>query len=306
MDPASDLFLFNKIVKNGSFAAAADQLNMTPSGVSKRLSRFENRLEVRLFNRTTRTLSLTESGQALYDRAQSILEAIEDAETQTRELSRIPRGKLRVACSDAFAVHVIVPMLAEFNRQYPEVAVTLVQGDGPLNIVEAQIDLAIRFIRPTNPDFVAKRLVADPWVVCASPAYLSKYGAPKTPDELHEHRCLTIKAKNEETNQWYFDHPQSTITVDGAFSGIGLVVKAAALQGLGIARLASFLVQKELQNGDLVQVLDEYMPTDERCIYAVYPHRDYLPLKIRVFIDTLERLQFPTSLPDTDLAESSD
>jgi len=291
MDPASDLYLFNEIVKHGSFAGAAAQLNMTPSGVSKRLSRFENRLEVRLFNRTTRTLSLTESGQALHNRAHAILEAIEDAETQTRELSLIPRGRLRVACSDAFAVHVIVPMLVQFYSDYPEVAVTLVQGDGPLDIVEAQVDLAIRFVRPTNTAFVAKRLVDDPWVVCASPAYLEHHGQLKTPMDLSNHRCLTIRAKQEETNKWEFSHKQqASVMVDSAFSGIGLVVKAAALEGLGIARLANFLVHEEINNGDLVRVLDAYVPDEERCIYAVYPHREYLPLKVRVFIDALEKV----------------
>jgi DNA-binding transcriptional LysR family regulator len=291
MDPASDLYLFSQIVNNGSFVSAAKQLKMTPSGVSKRLSRFEQRLQVRLFNRTTRTLALTESGQALFDRAQAILDAIEDAETQTRELSRVPRGRLRVACSDAFALHVIMTMLRRFSNEFPEVAVTLIQGDGPLDLLAEQVDLAIRFERPTNLSFVATKLIEDPWVVCASPGYLDEYGTPALPTDLVEHRCVTIQAKQDETNTWEFRQGDriESVTLNSTFSGIGLVVKAAAMEGLGIARLANFLVATELENGSLVQLLPDYQTATGRSIYAVYPNKEFLPLKVRVFIDALKR-----------------
>jgi DNA-binding transcriptional LysR family regulator len=209
MDSISDLYAFCEIVALGSFVRAARSLNMTPSGVSKKLSRFEERLNVRLLNRTTRTLALTEAGRDLYAQGKSILASIDEAEARAKHVSLTPRGRLRIACSDAFAVQVLAPMLSVFQERYPEVSITLIQGDGPIDIIEEEVDVAIRFERPTNAAFVAKRLIQDPWVVCASPSY--------------------------------------------------------------------FQIFPEM-------ILDD----DDRAIYAVYPHREYLPVKVRVFVDELE------------------
>ena len=289
MDSVSDLYVFNEIVRAGSFVGAAARLNMTPSGVSKKLSRFENRLKVRLLNRTTRTLALTESGRELHSRGQAILSSIEEAEAQARHVSLAPQGHLRVACSDAFAIQVVLPMLAAFQKNYPDVTVTLLQGDGPLDLIEEQVDLAIRFERPTNASFVAKRLVGDPWIVCASPSYLDQFGLPEQPSDLVVHRCLTIHARGRELDRWVFNRgdAEEEIRISSSFSGIGLVVKAAAMQGLGIARLAAFLVKDDIASGQLVPLFSDYQSAEERAIYAVYPHREFLPLKVRAFIDEL-------------------
>ena len=260
---------------------------MTPSGVSKRFSRFEERLQVRLLNRTTRSLSLTESGEELYQRAALILDAIDDAESQARALSRTPSGKIRVACSDALALLVVVPMLSEFRDAYPELSVSLIQGDGPLDLLAEKVDLAIRFERPEHTSFVAKRLVDDPWVICASPDYLNRFGEPQEPAELLAHRCLTIEARMQENNLWEFEREE--ITVRSVFSGIGLVVREAALAGLGIARLARFLVSEDIAAGRLAPLLESRMPKSDRAVYAVYPNREFLPAKVRVFIDALEK-----------------
>lgn len=291
MDALSDLRLFSEIVNRGSFVEAAEHLDMTPSGVSKRLSRFEDRLQVRLFNRTTRSLALTEPGQELFQRARLILDAIDEAESYTRALSKTPSGKIRVASSDAFALHVIVPMLEELNITYPELSVILVQGDGPLDLVAEKVDLAIRFEKPVHASFVAKRLIADPWIVCASPNYIGRFGKPEEPTQLLAHRCLTIEARQSESNRWEFSDGKETehITIDSVFSGIGLVVKEAAVAGLGVARLANFLVKDEIRAGRLVPLLESHMPPSDRSIYAVYPNREFLPIKVRVFIDALHQ-----------------
>ena len=286
METANDLYLFSEIVKRGSFVAAAHQLKMTPSGVSKRLGRFEKRLGVRLFNRTTRSLGLTEAGTALYEKAQVILDAIEDAEGQARALTLSPVGRIRVACSDAIALQVIVPMLPSLAERYPDLRVTLMQGDGPLDLVAENVDLAIRFEKPVHSSFVARRLVADPWVVCASPEYIKASGRPESPSDLVDHRCMTIEARMHETNLWDFADEQ--VAIDGVFSGIGLVVREAARAGLGVARLARFLVDDDIRSGRLVPLLESHMPTSDRSIYAVYPNREFLPTKVRVFIDALE------------------
>ena len=263
---------------------------MTPSGVSKKLSRFEERLNVRLLNRTTRSLALTEAGRDLHARGQEILSSIEEAEARARYVSHTPRGRLRIACSDAFAIHVLTPMLIAFQARYPEVSITLIQGDGPLDLIEQQVDVAIRFERPTNAAFVAKRLQSDPWIVCASASYLSKFGVPKRPSDLAAHRCLTIHRRGQSDDKWSFMRKGAVeeVLVKGWFSSIGLVVKAATLEGLGIARLATFLVKKEIAAGSLVPVLPEITFDDQRAIYAVYPHREFLPVKVRAFIDSLE------------------
>lgn len=292
MDSISDLYVFCEIVKSGSFVGAAERMNMTPSGVSKKLSRFEARLKVRLLNRTTRTLALTEAGRDLNARGLVILSSIEEAESRAKNASLTPRGRLRIACSDAFAIHVLAPMLGTFQERYPEVSVTLLQGDGPLDMLEERVDVAIRFERPSNAAFVAKRLVQDPWIICASPSYLSQFGTPQQPKDLKSHRCLTIHARDQLVDTWSFTQGDTVeeIKVDGWFSGIGLVVKAAAMEGLGIARLATFLVKKEIELGRLTPLLPEMISDDQRSIYAVYPHREFLPLKVRIFIDELEKV----------------
>lgn len=292
VDSVSDLYVFCEIVKSGSFVGAAERLNMTPSGVSKKLSRFEARLSVRLLNRTTRTLALTEAGRDLNAQGLVILSSIEEAEARVKNVSLMPRGRLRIACSDAFAIHVVTPMLGGFQERYPEVSVTLLQGDGPLDMLEERVDVAIRFERPNNAAFVTKRLVQDPWIICASPAYLSQFGTPKQPKDLISHRCLTIHARDRSVDTWSFTQGDTVeeVKVDGWFSGIGLVVKAAAMEGLGIARLAKFLVKKEIELGRLIPLLPDMISDDQRSIYAVYPHREFLPLKVRVFIDELEKV----------------
>jgi DNA-binding transcriptional LysR family regulator len=292
MDSISDLYAFCEIVASGSFVRAAKRLNMTPSGVSKKLSRFEKRLNVRLLNRTTRTLALTEAGHDLHDRGLAILASIEEAETRAKHVSLMPRGRLRIACSDAFAVHVLAPMLEAFQERYPDVSITLIQGDGALDMIEQRVDVAIRFERPTNSAFVAKRLIEDPWILCASPSYLAQFGMPEQPADLASHRCLTIQNRGQAEDKWSFCRAGAVehVMVNGWFSSIGLVVKAAVMEGLGVARLATFLVEKEIESGSLIAIFPGILLDDHRAIYAVYPHLEYLPVKVRVFIDELERV----------------
>jgi len=295
MDVLSDLHVFQEVVEAGSFVKAAQRLEMTPSGVSKRLSRYESRLGIRLLNRTTRSLSLTEAGESLYARGRMILAEVLLAEEASRNATAMPRGDLRVSCSDAFALEVLVPTLSLFHAQFPDVSVTVLQGDGPIDVVEERIDVAIRFERPTNSDFVAVPLVDDPWVVCASPSYLDHYGLPEEPVDLASHRCMTIRARDVERDKWEFNvgGEDRTVQVESVFSGIGAVVKAAALTGLGVARLARFLVRDDIIHGHLVELLGKYAPVSQRSIYVVYPHREFVPLKVRLLVEHL-RTHFGT------------
>lgn len=291
MHPISEMSVFTEVVQSGSFIEAGRRLGLTSSGVSKKISRFEDRLGVRLFNRTTRSLSLTEAGNALFARCENILAAIENAEDTARNLSTVPRGELRVAASDAFSLQVLVPFLKTFSRDYPHVSVLLLQGDGGINLLKERVDIALLFERPVETSFIVRKLINDPWVVCASPEYLEQYGTPATPSDLLNHRCMTIHAKGQTTNQWTFDggDEKETIRVDSTFSGIGLTVKAAALQNMGIARLAHFLVSSEIASGKLKTILSHWNNNDDRAIYAVYPNRQHLPFKTRVFVDALNQ-----------------
>lgn len=301
MSSIDDLSVFKEVVTANSFVGAAKQLGMTPSGVSRKISRFEERLGVRLFQRTTRSLSLTEAGSALAERSLAILASIEDAETTVREFSSSPKGQLRIAASDALSGQVIVPFLQGFLKAYPDLSVTIIQGDGGVDLLHERVDLALVFERPDETSFIVKKIIADPWIVCASSIYLRQFGIPQTPADLHKHNCLTIHAKGTTNDNWRFvqDGDPQTIRVPSRFSSIGLNVKAAALEGLGIARLAHFLVCSDINRGLLEPVLLDYMPPSDRHIYAIYPNRRHLSAKVRVFLDSFSRFSRQTlPVPD--------
>lgn len=291
MHPISEMSVFTEVVQAGSFVSAGRKLGLTPSGVSKKITRFEDRLGVRLFNRTTRTLSLTEAGQALFERCENILVAIEEAEDTARNLSSVPKGILRIAASDALALQVLVPFLKIFSQDYSEVSVLLLQGDGGINLLDERVDIALLFDRPAETSFIARKLVDDPWIICASPAYLKQRGTPTKPADLLNHNCLTIHARGQTNDQWAFGSGDEaeTVRVNSVFSGIGLTVKAAALHDMGIARLARFLVSSEIASGKLEPILSDSVKDDDRAIYAVYPNRQHLPFKTRVFVDALNQ-----------------
>lgn len=291
MHPISEMAVFTEVVQSGSFIEAGRRLSLTSSGVSKKISRFEDRLGVRLFNRTTRTLSLTEAGNALFERCENILAAIEDAEDTARDLSTVPKGVLRIAASDALSLQVLVPFLKKFAQDYPEVSVLLLQADGGINLLNERVDVALLFDQPVETSFIARKLIDDPWIICASPEYLEQQGTPAVPSDLLNHRCLTIHAKGQTNDQWTFDAngEAETIRVNSAFSGIGLTVKEAALNNMGIARLAHFLVSSEIAAGKLKPILTDRIKNDDRAIYAIYPNRQHLPFKTRVFVDALNQ-----------------
>jgi DNA-binding transcriptional LysR family regulator len=289
MDSIGEMSVFAEVVLAGSFVGAAPRFALTASGVSRKISRFEERLGVRLFNRTTRALSLTEAGEALFERCQAILESVDAVESTVRDLGGAPKGTLRVATSDALSVGVIVPFLKTFNQQYPDLSVTLIQADGGIDLLSERVDVAVLFKRPEETSFIARKLIEDPWIFCASPEYLKQYGMPNSPSDLSEHRCLTIHARGLTADHWKFANKDKveTTVVHSSFSGIGLTVKEAALQGMGVARLAYFLVCADIAAGRLVPVLTDHLVRNDRAIFAVYPNRQYLPSKTRLFIDDL-------------------
>ncbi len=287
MDKLGEMTMFTRTVDEGSFSAAARALKLTPSAVSKQVSRLEDRLGARLLNRTTRRLSLTEEGRAFHGRCVQILAEIEEAETAVTELHAAPRGTLRVAAAVAFFNHRVMPLLPEFLARYPEVHFDLVMTDREVDMVDERIDAAIRFGRPREMTLIARELTVSRRVICASPAYLARHGTPKTPADLARHNCLTLSTRPE-FNVWEFgDRPEDHLRVSGNVElNQADALYDACLAGIGLARVAGYLVDDDIEAGRLVPVLTEQLK-EASTLYVVYPHRRHLSPKVRAFVDFL-------------------
>ena len=288
MDRSDEMAVFVNVVREGGFTAAAKALGLTPSAVSKQVARLESRLNVRLLNRTTRQLSMTDEGEAYFDRATAILSEIDELEAMVSDRRDTPRGTLRVSSSIAFGRHQIVPMMPEFLNAYPEVRLQLSLSDNLIDVVQEGFDVAIRIAELSDSSLVARRLATDRRIVCASPAYIAKYGAPRSPEALRDHNCLVV-TNVPSMRDWAFSFGNAvrTVHVEGRFeANSGVAVREAALAGLGIAQLPAFMVAPDVRAGQLVSVLEGRVAPG-RPIYAVYPHRRHLSPKVRVFIDFL-------------------
>lgn len=289
MDIATQMMIFTRTVQEGGFSAAARALDLTPSAVSKQISRLEDQLSIRLLNRTTRHISLTEEGRAFYERCVRITEEIEEAKEWVTSLQGHVRGTLRIASTVAFAKHLVLPLIPEFLRKYPELRIILEVTDRSVDLVEEGIDVAIRLTEQlTDPSLVARRLAINRRVVCAAPSYLKAYGTPQIPEDLLKHNCLNLYTVSS-FNDWEFEGQEGNrvLHVSGNFETNSTdAVYHGALSGLGIARLSTYLVGQDLKEGRLVKLLPEYMH-EKASILAVYPHRRHLSLKVRAFIDFL-------------------
>ncbi|MDX1593039.1 MAG: LysR family transcriptional regulator [Gammaproteobacteria bacterium] len=287
MDKISEMTMFARTVSEGSFSAAARALKLTPSAVSKQVSRLEDRLGARLLNRTTRRLSLTEEGRAFHARCEQILAEIEEAETAVTELHAAPRGTLRIAAAVAFFNHQVMPLLPEFLARYPEVRFDLVMTDREVDMVDERIDVAIRFGQMRESTLIARRLAVSRRVICAAPSYLERHGTPRTPADLVDHNCLTLSTRPE-FNVWEFgDRPEDRMRVDGNLEvSQADALYDACLAGIGLARVAGYLVEADLKAGRLVTVLEGQL-REESTLYVAYPHRRHLSPKVRAFVDFL-------------------
>lgn len=288
MDKITEMQVFATAARQGGFSAAARELNLSPSAVSKLVTRMEERLGVRLFNRTTRALHLTEGGQGFLARCVEILADIEEAEELLTGYGKALKGTLRVNSSSGFSQHQLIPLIPEFQRRYPELNLELHLTGKPVDLVAENVDLAIRLGALKDGSLVAKKLGESPRIICASPAYLACYGTPRTPAELLEHCCLRLST-SEHFNQWCLTtrHGPQVQEVKGRFVTDNVeALHRLALHGGGIARLSAFMVGEDIKAGRLVPLLEPYN-REVQVIHAVYPHRRYLPAKVRVFVDYL-------------------
>jgi DNA-binding transcriptional LysR family regulator len=289
IDHASEMAAFVRVVDAKGFSAAAPALGLTPSAVSKLVTRLEARLGVRLLQRTTRAIHLTEEGGAFYEQAQRIVGEIEALESRIVDRRGTPHGLLRVTTSLAFATHQLTPVLPEFLARYPEIQFALLPTDRVVDMVEEGVDVALRIGRMADTSFVARRIGEDRRVICATPDYLARHGTPTRPEELLRHNCILSRERSH-LNRWAFriDGEIREIEVTGRLAvDEGDAQLQLALQGIGIVRLTRLTVAQAVRTGGLVSLLPEFSAEQPLPINAVYPHRRHLAPKVPAFVDFL-------------------
>ena len=278
--------VFTAVVDAGSFARAAEKLELSRGMTSRYVAQVEAHLGVRLLNRTTRRLSLTEAGNDYYQRATQVLALVEEAEQAASHEAAEPRGTLRINASVAFGARHMGTLISAYLRRYPEVRVDLTLNDRIVDLVEEGFDVAVRIARRIDPGLVARRIAPARMIACASPAYLRQSGAPKTPADLVRHNCLTYAYAGAQ-NEWRFTRGkrEQTVKVGGTLhANNGDILSRAAADGLGVTVQPTFLIDGLFREKKLMRVLEGW-EADSLTIFAVYPSRQFLPAKVRSFID---------------------
>jgi DNA-binding transcriptional LysR family regulator len=292
MTNLGDLEVFVRVIAAGSMSTAARDLGLSPAVVSKRIKRLEDKLGTRLLQRTTRQISLTEAGQGFHERVLTVLGGLEEAEAFASGRSSEVNGTLKISASTSFGRMHVAPHLKPFMEAHPDLAIHLVLSDEFTDIVGGGFDLAIRIAELNDSSLVARRLAPVRRVLCAAPAYLAEHGTPATLDDLKKHRCLP--AHNHES--WRLEGPNGPVTLrpEGMLiTNSSEVIREAVIAGLGIALRSTWDVGAELKSGKLVQVLPQYESSRNVALSAVYPSRQFLPAKVRLFIDYLAELYGP-------------
>jgi DNA-binding transcriptional LysR family regulator len=286
---SGEMEVFTRVVELGGFSTAARAFRMTPSAVSKLVARLEVRLGVRLINRSTRKLQLTPEGSAFYERALRILDEISAAEREAA-IGATPSGLLRVNTSVPFGLRLLLPLLPEFAKRYPDIKVEVVLTDLVVDLLEERADVAIRVGLMRESRLLARKLGESRMVVVASPGYLKERGTPKTPDDLADRNLLRFGFAKWE-NGWPFKIGGETVAVmpsGNALVSDGEAMQHLAVAGMGLARLARFHVEADIAAGRLVPVLEAFNPGDIEPIHAVFVgHGGQLPARVRAFLDYL-------------------
>ncbi|MBK1696262.1 LysR family transcriptional regulator [Rhodovibrio salinarum] len=287
----SAMAVFARVVEEGSFSHAARGLGLSKSAVSKQVGRLEDRLGVRLLNRTTRQLSLTEAGTAFYEHCRQLVADAEAAESAVTHLAAAPRGTLRVNAPMSFGQLHVAPALPEFLAAYPELSVEMQLSDRTVDLIEEGFDLAIRIGQLRDSSLIARRLAPLRQVLCAAPSYLAAQGRPEHPHDLKDHECL-IYSYLSWGREWRFQGVDGELRVPirGRLEiNNGDALLAAARQGFGIVMLPSFLGADDLKAGRLEPLLQDWCEPAAGGIHAVFPASRNLSPKVRVFVDYLAR-----------------
>lgn len=292
MTNLGDLEIFTRVVASSSMSEAARELGLQTPIISKRVKRLEERLGARLFHRTTRQISLTEAGEGFHERVLAALAGLEEAEAFLAGRSSAVTGRLRVSAPTSFGRMHIAPYLTRFFSLYPDDELQLTLTDAFQDLVAEGFDLAIRIGELPSSSLVARKLAAVRRILCATPDYIERHGAPSTIEDLERHVC--IPAHNNA--YWHLSGPNGPVAlrpVGPLSTNSSEVVREAVLSGLGIAFRSTWDVGPDLRAGRLVQVLPEWEGSSDVGLYAVYPSRQHLPAKVRAFIDFLAELYGP-------------
>ncbi len=294
MDKLNDFTLFVRSAQTLSFSETARQLGMSPSAVSKAIQRLEERLGVRLLNRTTRSLSLTEDGSAFFDRARQILDEIEEAEAAISQAKVIPRGTLRLDLSVALGKMHILPALPQFMARYPEITLDVSLSDRNIDLIEEGIDATVRVGTGIDNRLILHPVGIAKFVTCAAPAYLKQHGTPKTPAALLNHRCVNfLYPQTRRFYEWGFQDKGETLQL--AVPGTLRIDDAeailnAAINGMGIVQALNYVAGSAIANGKLKPILTKYTTTVEMPIAVVYPQKRHLSAKVRAFVEFMREL----------------
>ncbi|MDG1886351.1 MAG: LysR family transcriptional regulator [Alphaproteobacteria bacterium] len=295
MDTFTAMKVYCSVVENDSLAGAARSLNISPSVVSKQLSALEDRLGVRLINRTTRRISVTQEGTAYYESCKRIITDVAEAENAVSSAHAAPRGLLKITAPVTFAHRHLTPHLPKFLDMFPEVEVQVQVNDRVVDLVDEGIDLAIRISQLKDSSLIARRLAPNRRYIAATPEYLKKNGTPNAVDDLKEHRLITWPPGNP-LNDWHFliNGIERIMKVNGAIAvneGDGILTTLLAGGGLGMTQ--EFLAGPYVREKKLVPLLEEFVREDNP-IYAVYPSNRHLSPKVRAFVDFLVKIYSPT------------
>jgi DNA-binding transcriptional LysR family regulator len=288
MDKLTSIKAFTRVVQHGSFAAAARELRLSRSAVSKYVIELEQELGSQLLVRTTRSASPTENGQAYYERCLAILADLEEADLAVMRLQSEPRGVLRVNAPMSFGTLHIGRAVADFMEKYPELQVMLLLSDQQVDPVQEGFDVTLRIADLPSSSLIARKIAPAAYVLCAAPSYLARRGVPLHPDDLRDHDCLAY-GYLATGNQWKLTGADGDHWINISWklcANNGEVLRDAVVRGRGIALLPTFIVGADLQEGSLRSILTDYA-APEISVYAIYPPTRHLSVKVRVFIDFL-------------------
>ncbi len=286
MTTISDFDIFARVARAGNMSAAGREIGISPAVVSKRISLLEERLGARLFQRTTRQLTLTETGEGYFKRVLEILKLVEEADEFVSQRNTGPRGSLKITAPTCFSRFHVAPHLSEFVARYPQIQLDMVLTDNFVDIIRDGFDVAIRIGELPDSSLVARKLAPDTRVICAAPAYLAAAGMPKSLDDLAKHNCLSAGAQDV----WRLEGPEGlrNVRVKGNIrSNSAELVREALVAGLGLGLRSIWEIGPELESGTLKAVLPQYRGSSHVAIYAVYPSREFMPTKVSAFVDFL-------------------
>jgi DNA-binding transcriptional LysR family regulator len=291
MDQLKTMETFVQVVRTRSFSVAARELGFSRALVTKHVQSLEEHLGARLLNRTTRSINLTEIGAEYYDFCRRILAEIGDEERSLQDLQKEPRGSLRILAPKSFGMLHLCETVASFGQRYPDIRATLVLDDSSVrapDLVDNAFDVAVRLAAISDSSLIVRKLASLRWVLCAAPSYLARHGAPKIPEDLAGHNCLTHLTIGAD-RVWRFQDGRKTLSVkvQGSFAANSVIaLQHAARVGMGIAALPTYCIGGDLASGALTQLLPNHR-LPERPLYVVYPYGTLPTKKVRLFVEFL-------------------